>query len=115
MDPTIVLGVIIAVLIVIIIMLLISGGKSGENTGEHQAQNVNSGEKFNTTFTPNSAPNQTAPLVKGKKKQKPILNEEQLATAGKDETFLPQTTSSAQDTNPIDDDDDALTKSAKRS
>ena len=110
MSTTVILGIVIVVLLVIIIMLLLS---SSGNSSKHKEELPPPAEQqFNTTFTPNTALNQTAPLVKGKKKDKPapFINEEQLAEAGKDETFLPQTTSNA-NLETEDEDGDALTKS----
>lgn len=109
MSTTVILGIVIVVLLVIIIMLLLSG--SG-NSNANKELPPPAEQQFNTTFTPNTALNQTAPLVKGKKKDKPapFINEEQLAEAGKDETFLPQTTSNA-NLETEDEDGDALTKS----
>ena len=109
MSTTVILGIVIVVLLVIIIMLLLS---SSGNSSSNKELPPPAEQQFNTTFSPNTALNQTAPLVKGKKKDKPapFINEEQLAEAGKDETFLPQTTSNA-NLETEDEDGDALTKS----
>lgn len=85
---------------------------SAEAEKDQAAENMQQSQKFDTTFTPNSATSVTAPLVKGGNKGKqpfmPTENEAQLSEANKDETFLPQSTNIPQENQ--DYDGDALTE-----
>ncbi len=113
MSSTMILAIVIGILLVIIIVLLLTGNRSNDREQDVYIPPSNE-DKFNTTFTPNTAINQTAPLEKGRKKDKKpaaFVNEAQLSTAGKDETFLPQTASTPNEQAPSQDDEpEALTE-----
>ncbi|NRA39216.1 MAG: hypothetical protein HRU15_13810 [Planctomycetes bacterium] len=110
--------------IVVLLLVIAWAFSRGENEREKNkaaediAEKTQQDQKFDTTFTPNSAANVTAPLVKGGKKDKqpfmPSQNVEQLSQAGKDETFLPQTATTAKDDDFDVDDDEALTEQQKK-
>ncbi len=109
MSTTIILGSVIGILLIVIIFLIVSGGKDDDESDipEHIPPN----QDMNSTFAPNTVMNQTAPLEKGKKKKKnkvPVEdNEAVMGQAGKDETFLPQTSTTPNEEDPNE--DDALT------
>ena len=114
MSSTMILAIVIGVLLVIIIVLLLTGNRNSDREQDVHVPPSND-DKFNTSFTPNTAINQTAPLEKGRKKAKKpatFVNEEQLSAAGKDETFLPQTATTPNVHIPSQDDEppEALTE-----
>lgn len=113
MSVTVILAIIILVLIVIIVVLMMSGDRSDNAESDLPPP---AEQDLNTTFTPKTVISQTAPLEKGRKRKKDAMplasNEQDVAQAGKDETFLPQTTATPSDRQ--DPDDNALTGAQKK-
>jgi hypothetical protein len=111
---TFILAAVIGILIIIIVALMFSSGRN--DNAESDLPHPPAQQDLNTTLTPNTVINQTAPLEKGRKKRRtnlpPDANESAMAQAGKDETFLPQTTTTANDHQDMG--DDALTGSQSK-